>query len=194
MKKEKITKVPAVADTIKTKSTVETPAKAVVSPARFVSFKMSAIIRTGEYQSVTPEIFVEGGTLDEAEALVTGHIDALMAKYNNCMVVKPVVRTVTPVVTVPVVKPVTVVPVAVATVPVTSDISKTEPVADMKKEQTAGAVSSSYDRATKAVESAVTKEALELLKTQVDNSKNLSVTERQVLGIKITAKLQALGK
>jgi len=99
MKKEKTIKEKKVVSPAKEKKEPKEITPEVYSEPRLVSYKMTAIIRTGEYQSVTPEILIEGGTLEEASAILTKEIDAIKLKYDPTIkrvVSAPVVNPVVP--------------------------------------------------------------------------------------------------
>ena len=78
---------------------------ATVNPneVKLISYKMTATIKTGDYQNIIPEILVEGGTIDEAETILMQHIDMLREKYgpakakSNPVVLAPLPTIVAPV-------------------------------------------------------------------------------------------------
>lgn len=63
--------------TTKTKVEVSTPT------VTLMSYTMRAVIPTGPYANVQPEITVQAGSLDEAKDYILPHIDALYEKYLN---------------------------------------------------------------------------------------------------------------
>lgn len=88
---------------MKTKNTIPVEVESGVSGVRLISYRMSATIRTGDFQNVIPEIVVEGGTIEEARFVLTQEIDFIKEKYapqpKRVAPVTPVVQApVTPVV------------------------------------------------------------------------------------------------
>lgn len=137
------------------KKVVEVPEPEIVSGPRLVSYKITATIRTGEYQNVIPEIMVEGGTIDEARTILTKEIDTLKAKYD------PNVRKV----------------VAPAVAPQPTTQAPVEPQGVQKSEP--------FLAAEKVIVAAKSIGALDMIETQIDKSVKLSGDEKDELKLKI---------
>lgn len=169
---------------VKVKKTSE-PQKLVV-PAKLevklITYTIRAMIPTMMYGNIAPEIVVEARSMEDAKRAVMPHIEELfhtyleeprdgrparfMAKAN----VEVSERKVAP-------KEVTK-PATVASTP------KTEPVKAEKKEEPKEPEtpkSPAYEKALKAINGATSKEALELLQDQVQNSVKLLPEEKPML-------------
>ncbi len=174
---------------------VEGSKKARQPKFRLVSYTMKAVIPTGQYANIQPEVTVEAETLEQAERAVMPYIETLFAKYRDGGVkpvepvrqaaVTPVVQKV-PVAVIaptqaeaprPTIRPGThVEPVAPAIAPVTSAIVMTVP----------------FTRAKGALESCTSLEALKLVTDQVEKSTRLVEAEKAELRKLSAAKLATL--
>lgn len=147
-----------------------------ISAPRLVSYKMTATIRTGEYQNIIPEIMVEGGTIEDARDILCSEINLLRKAYDPSF--RPV--QVTPKVNPEPrgdVKPApeAVKPAKVDPKPVEEVKAPQEPVKAQKE------VSVAFDKAEKALTSCQTEKALDLIVEQVMKSAKLNDKEKQVL-------------
>jgi len=61
----------------------ETLPKEKKSTAKLISYAIKAVIPTGPYANIQPEIHVNAGTIEEAAAFVIPHLDELFEKYLN---------------------------------------------------------------------------------------------------------------
>ena len=50
---------------------------------KLISYTIRAVIRTGEYTNIAPEIVVEARTISDAEEILLPHIESLFDKYLN---------------------------------------------------------------------------------------------------------------
>lgn len=148
-----------------------------VSTVKFLTYKMSTTVKSGEYSNVIAEIYVEGGLLDEAEELLMRHIDAFREKYNPTakkLVVPALVApkpVVAPVVLIAPVAPVAfVVPVtATPPLPLASNVTST---VDMAR-------SEAYLKARNAIQGAKSLATMEIIKNQIIKSIKLTDEEKQ---------------
>lgn len=65
------------------KTTIKTKVKSSTPTVILMSYTMRAVIPTGPYANVQPEITVQASSLDEAKDYILPHIDALYEKYLN---------------------------------------------------------------------------------------------------------------
>jgi hypothetical protein len=63
--------------------TAEKITKEKKSTAKLISYAIKAVIPTGPYANIQPEIHVSAGTIEEAAAFVIPHLDELFEKYLN---------------------------------------------------------------------------------------------------------------
>jgi hypothetical protein len=140
-----------------------------VSEPRLVSYKMTATIRTGEYQNVVPEIMVEGGTMEEARTILMNEVDLIKAKYDPS--VRRVVNSPAPV------KAVTPAPVAPVTAPVKPIAPVTAPEAPVNTTEK----SAPFLAAEKVILASKSVDALNLTEKQVEASTKLTDGEKETL-------------
>jgi len=145
-----------------------------ITEPRLVSYKITATIRTGEYQNIVPEIMVEGGTIEEAREILTNEIDLIKVKYD------PNVRRV-------VNQPATVKPVAPAPVPVTAP-APIKPVAPapvapapVAPVEVVTPKSAPFLAAEKIILAAKSPDAINLTEKQVEASTRLTDGEKETL-------------
>lgn len=194
MKKEKTIKEKKVVAPAKVKKEPKEIIPETYSEPRLVSYKMTAIIRTGEYQSVTPEILIEGGTLEEASAILTKEIDAIKLKYDptikrvvSAPIVNPVVpptppvRTTAPAPATALVSPPTktVADTIPPGTPITVNGQPTGMVTPGAKEEVSK--SEPFIAAEKVIVAAKSMDALEMIEGQVERSVKLTEDEKHVL-------------
>ena len=138
-----------------------------------VSYSMRMVIPTAQYSNVQPEIIVKGGTMEEAHAYIAPHMNKLWKEYFMISerrpepVAKPVVKPVAPVAK-PVVEPVA--PVEPVATPIEDDIIEiihdepaNSPVSDV-----------AFTKATQAIESCLSTDALDLIIKQIGVSTKLT--------------------
>lgn len=158
---------------------------------KLVSYEIKAIIPTGMYSNIQPCVIVESDTLENAERAVMPHIEALFAKYRTegAMTVTPV-KPVAPVVAKPEattdsvhaeqLKRLGVTPEVKPVAPVAPVVQAPAPVAPVA-EAPAIALTVPFTRAKTAIESCTSREALDLIESQVHKSVKLIDTEKQTL-------------
>ena len=61
----------------------ETKPKAVKSTVKLLNYTIKAVIPTGPYANIQPEISVSASSIEEANAYVIPHVDELFEKYLN---------------------------------------------------------------------------------------------------------------
>ncbi len=161
--------------------------KEVKPKVKLMSYTMTAIIPTGQYQNIQPSIVVESDTLENAQAYVMPHIEALYKQYFNINENKIEIKaseniTVTPVNT---------------TRKVTSGGNGTmvppkvfisAPTSDKEPK----VVTEAYTNAEKAVSGCHTLEALKLIESKIQVSTKLTAEEKKELNFNLMAKEQEL--
>ena|SRR3990172_13275143 len=137
------------------------------APLVLVKYTLKAIIPTGPYANIQPEITVEGLTIDESKALILPHIDGLFKEYLNLS------ERMRPVVT----------------------ISKTEPKPEVKPVDIGQSEASK--KAKTALETSNSLEALDLIADRIAKSEKLTPLEKLELNVPLSAKrakLQAIAR
>jgi len=162
--------------------------KRIIKPkVKMVSYSMRMVIPTGDFANIQPEIVVKGGSMDEAHAFVAPHMNKLWKEYFNISkrkvepkpVPKPAPVTPTPVqpnkVSQQAQTPVTPAPVQPnkvsqqAQTPVTPTPTPVEP----------SPISSvALTKATQAIQSCLSMDALELIIQQVKVSVKLTEQDK----------------
>lgn len=155
--------------------------KAVKTPKfKLISYTIKAIIPTGQYANICPEITVQAETIEQAERAVMPYIETFMAKYRDGGVREvtgvPAVRPVASVPVVPVAPKTFVAPTPAPVAPVPSPIVLTVP----------------FNRAKSAIDSCTSIEALKLVSDQVEKSTKLIDVEKVELKKMVTAKFEQL--
>jgi len=164
---------------MKTKKIIPVELEAVGSVVRLVSYKMSATIRTGDFQNVIPEITVEGGTIEAARLVLTQEIDFIKEKY------APQPKRVVPVVPAPV-APAPVAPAPVAPAPV-APAANNRLLAGMSTTYTAGLA-----KTLDIIEACKSIDAVTVIQGQIEVSVKLSQKEKDFALLEIARKLAKL--
>lgn len=154
---------------------------------KLVSYTVKAIIPTGMYANIQPEVTVEAESMEVAERAVMGHIEALFAKYRVDGPQAP--QTPRPVAPAPVVTPQTKAPVQAPQAPKAED--KPAPVQEAvapAPEAPSIVMSEPYKRAKGAIESCMSHDALKLVSDQIEKSVKLIDTEKVELKKLVTTK------
>ncbi len=150
----------------------------VVNKPKFklISYTMKAVIPTGQYANIQPEVTVRAATIEQAERAVMPYIESLFARYRdggikNIEPVRPVVAPVTPQAPKPTPVPVEapkapITPVAVASAPIPATISS------------AIIMTVPFTRAKGALESCTSLAALNLVSEQIEKSTKLIDSEK----------------
>lgn len=128
--------------------------KEVKPRVKLISYTLKAVIPTGQYANIQPEITVQAQTIGEAYAFITPHLEGLYKEYHylNNQVAQP-----------------------------------SENIGQPTKDP-----STSFIKANNAIESCMTKEALEIVKAQVHKSVKLTDDEKLVLIKVMTEKYSEL--
>lgn len=191
------------------KLAVEKKVEAREPKFKLVTYKIHAIIPTGMYSNIQPEITVEAKTLEQAERAVMPHIEALFLKYRsdgtaglNVRASEPVKVVVTP----PSAPAQAQKPAEApkATPQPTAEVKATPkapeapkavakaPEAPVAQPQAQAVMTAPFNRAKTAVESCASKEALKLVSNQITNSVKLTQEEKNTLIMMVTDKSAAL--
>ena len=131
-----------------------------------ISYSVKMVIPTGDYANIQPEIIVKGGTLEEAHAYVAPHMNKLWKEYFNISK-----RTVTPEVKVVPKAPVNQTP----PVAPTPHVNQTAPAPTQEPSPVS---SVALTKATQAIQSCLSLEALELIIQQVKVSVKLTEQDK----------------
>lgn len=158
--------------------------KKVVSTVKLVTYTIKAIIPTGAYANIQPEITVSAESLEEAEAYVIPHINKLFEEFLN----KSERRVVVPKVEVKE-TPAPVAKVENVKIPVDNKIEdKKEPIDPQKTNDDIARLKAGeplhsipYTKASNAINSCMSLDALEIIKGQVIKSEKLTDTEKKAL-------------
>lgn len=180
---------------VEKKAVVKTPeTQAVVKKEKKPKFKLltytiKAVIPTGMYANIQPEITVQADTIEHAERAVMPHIEALFAKYREGgpAPVRPVVVTpAVPVVPSPStgtpVVPTNTAPVVISQAPAPTTTAPVAPVAP------AIVMNAPFNKAKAAIESCMSHDALKLVSEQIEKSTKLIDTEKVELKGLVTIK------
>lgn len=140
-----------------------------------VSYSIKMTIPTGQYANIIPEIVVKAGTPDEAHQYIAPHMNKLWKEYfmiseRKTEVVKPVAKVETPVAPTPTAEPVN-----------TPAPAEASPVSDV-----------ALVKATQAIESCLSTEALDLIIKQIGVSTKLTDENKQSLLPIVEAKSKKL--
>jgi len=178
--------------------------KVKVKPAvKLIRYSVKAVIPTGAYANIQPEIVVEANTLEEAEKFVMPYMEKIFAKYREPQVVSSVsqspigayiklpksVTTTASAVSKPPVNVATTSPAAELVTPLAGETCEMPP---KEKKPTTPNTTVSFTRAFRAVMSCMTVEALDLIKNQIIKSVKLTDSEKAELAIVVEAKLTEL--
>ncbi len=197
----------------------EAKAKAVKAPgAKLLSYTLKAVIPTGQYANIQPEITVQAATLEQAERFAMPYIETLFARYREAgvMPVQPPMRPVATPQNTPVASktpapaaptaPASKAPVTAAPAPVkapmgiagdanpnrTYDTAKAEGESMIKNTLQAIVMTVPFSRAKQALESCTSLAALKLVSDQVEKSTKLVDAEKAELRKMSEAKLETL--
>ncbi len=181
----------------KTQTKKVTKTKAVKAPkVKLLTYTLKAVIPTGQYANIQPEITVRADTLEHAERVVMPYIETLFARYREAGVL-PIQTPMRPVVT-PQNTPVgskTTAPVAptapVAKAPVSAPVEAPK-AAPAPVAPAAIVLTVPFTRAKGAIESCTSMAALKLVSDQVDKSTKLVEDEKVELRKLVAAKTTQL--
>lgn len=190
------------------KTTTKTEVATATPTVTLMNYTIKAVIPTGPYANVQPEITVQAPSLDEAKDYVLPHIDALFEKYLNLsdrpkprVVDTTPVKPVAPVVKEPMV--ITLTPVATSSTPEPTPIVVTEStspnvvveqfvpapeVVEPKKFEAEQPASTAFDKAKMAVESCRSIEALNMIAEKIEQSVKLDALDKADLSVLVEVK------
>ncbi len=136
-----------------------------------VSYSIKMVIPTGAYANIQPEIIVKAGTAEEAHEFIAPHMNKLWKEYylineRRPEPAKPVVQA----------SPVTPAPVVVK--PVTEQPSPVSSVA--------------FNKASQAIASCLSVEALDLIRKQIIASVKLTDNDKEILKVDTLTKAKEL--
>lgn len=134
-----------------------------VPKVKLVSYSIKMVIPTGSYANIQPEIIVKAGSVEQAHDFIAPHMNKLWKEYYLISERKPV--------PVPVVVPTPVAPTPTPVVPAVPAVAQS-PVSGV-----------AFLKATQAVQSCLSFDALTLIQNQIDKSVKLGVLEKQELSL-----------
>ncbi len=159
---------------------VKTPRKPKV---KLVSYTLKAVIPTGQYSNIQPEITVTADTIQDAERFVMPYIEELFAKYRDGGIKQITAQA--PIVLTPKNESTPAIGIAVPLVSIAVPDSIDTKVSEQKP---AIVLSFPLSRAKKAVESCLGLDALKLVSDQIAKSQKLIESEKKDLMILVAAK------
>ena len=143
-----------------------------------ISYEMKMVIPTGQYANIQPCIIVKGGSIEEAHDFVAPHMNKLWKEYFMCTerVNQPA----------PAVKATPVAPKTEKPVEKAPEAPKTAPEETKKPDEqitppVAPASAVALNKATQAITSCMSREALDLLSAQVEKSVKLGDEDKTAL-------------
>ncbi len=142
--------------------------KVKVPKFKLISYTLKAVIPTGQYANIQPEITVQAATIEAAERAVMPYIETLFAKYRDGGV-KPVEAA-------------PVAPIQAQTAPTPVPMPAQKPQAPVIPTVTPAIVLTvPFTRAKSAIESCMSLDALKLVTDQIGKSTKLVTTEKNDL-------------
>jgi hypothetical protein len=155
---------------------------------KLISYSIKAVIPTGPYANVQPEIIVQAKTLNDARDYVLPHFDELYERYLNCGD-KPKSK----ITVVNIELPKTAIHTTETTPTATTEakVSAPEVKVDVGNDLPSG-FSPAYNKAKMAIESCKSQEAFGLVAGQVGKSTRLTSQEKVDLGSVLELKLKEL--
>lgn len=172
------------------------------STTKLISYSIKAVIPTGPYANIQPEIVISANSIEDASAFVLPHLDELFEKYLNISE-RPKPKVTVKEVLAPVVNPVVtalnpVKKVVVETFTKPLDIEELKKVNVTPVEVTPAPTypdpSSPMGKAKSAVESCKSLEALDLIAARIQESVKLDAIDKTDLDVIVKAKRVELSK
>jgi hypothetical protein len=154
----------------------ELSAKLVSKPkptVTMISYSMKMVIPTGQYANIQPEIVVKASNPEEAHDYIAKHMDKMWKEY---FMVNERVNQEAPKVVQPILTP-----------EVMAPTGPTGPVAEASPTSNVAVI-----KATQAIESCMSLEALDLIKNQIELSVKLDKTEKPKLRDMVTNRFNEL--
>jgi hypothetical protein len=141
----------------KTKKVVEKP------KVELISYSMKMVIPTGNYANIQPEIVVKAGTVEEAHDYIAPHFNKLWKEYYLCSERRPE-------------------PVKPQYPPVQTNPTSTVTNATPSTPEGSAPVSSvAFTKASQAIASCLSMEALDIIQKQIENSVKLTLEDKPEL-------------
>ncbi len=162
-------------------------AKVKVPKFKLITYTLKAVIPTGQFANIQPEITVQANSIEQAERAVMPYIEAMFAKYRGDGSQVPTVTT-TPVKPVAAQSQVLTKPQQTAQAP--KEVAKPQeevkkapeaPEAPVATVEAPIVLTVPFNRAKGAIESCTSKEALKLVTDQVTKSVKLTPEEKNTL-------------
>lgn len=129
-----------------------------VSKVELVTYSMKMTIPTGNFANIIPEILVKADSINEAHEYISTHMNKLWKEYYLILERKPEA----------VAKP-----VKTVNAPVPAEAQKAQVVVTPAETQKSPVASAAYDKATQAITSCLSLDALTLIEKQVKASVKL---------------------
>lgn len=188
------------------KTTTKTEVESSTPTVTLMNYTIKAVIPTGPYANVQPEITVQAPSLDEAKDYVLPHIDALFEKYLNLSdrpkprvvdttpVAKPIDTTLGKTITSQVMPstpaPVFTQPQATSSspTPTVEQFTPAPEVVEPKKFEAEQPASTAFDKAKMAVESCRSIEALNMIAEKIEQSVKLDALDKADLSVLVEVK------
>ena len=133
-----------------------------------VSYSMKMVIPTGQYANIQPEIVVKAGTVEEAHDYIAPHFNKLWKEYFMCSERRPEPKPVAPVAPAP------------------------TPVVTPEKVEDSPVSSVAFTKASQAIISCLSLEALEIIRKQIGVSVKLTDEDKVALVPLLESKLKEL--
>lgn len=163
---------------------------------KLITYTMKAVIPTGQYANIQPEITVQADTIEHAERAVMPYIETLFARFRDGGVKTIEQTTIRPVVSQPTNAPVNLVPKP-KEVPASNLTNIVTPVSTSASSSTTAVAPAivltvPFNRAKSALESCTSLAALKLVTDQIEKSTKLVDAEKVDLRKISEAKLEKL--
>ena len=152
----------------------------IIPTVKLIRYSVKAIIPTGAYANIQPEIVVEADTLEAAEKFVMPYMEKIFAKYREPQAVSAVSQS-----------PVNAFEEVKASITTTATAINVETPTPTKK-PTSPNTTVSFTRAFKAITNCMTVEAIDIIKNQIIKSVKLTDSEKAELAIVVETKLSEL--
>ena len=161
-------------------------------PVEMVSYSIKMVIPTGAYANIQPEIIVKAGSIEQAHEFIAPHLNKLWKEYYMISERRP--EPVKPP-TVP--PPPTPMPVAENVVTYTktpnpSTVTVSNPTSSPVEQSPVSGVA--FLKATQAIQSCLSPEALNLIMNQIEKSTKLEKQEKLDLMVLVARKSDELNK
>lgn len=175
--------------------TIEAPAAPKVKKPKFklISYTLKAVIPTGQYANIQPEITVQAKTIEAAERAVMPYIETLFAKYRDGGVKSIEEAPVRPVAPIIISKPIVMPSATPMPAPMAAQTPTPAPMTNVTPATTVApaiVMTVPFNRAVQAINSCTSVEAVNLISVQIGKSEKLIGTEKVELKKLLEAKLK----